>query len=381
MAQVQVQRRAAGGQGSAGDREALDAEAEHDAGCAPTPLEYGIYTIPVDYTLEELYDKWLNGDIAIPKFGRGYAWTEVQASKLIESFAMDLPVPAVFLSSDDDGKSIIIDGMQRLLTVFSYFGGSYPEGCALEGQRFKIVGINEGSRLYGKTFFELGGEDRRRLRDAILRATLVRQNGRGDGDGSGVYEVFERLSAGGARLEAQEVRSLAYAGGLGDLLCEMNGNGDWRAVLGKAGPDPGMKDVEMILRYMALFHAEAEYAQPMGGFLSRFMARRRNPGREFLEGERRRFEGTCRAVLAALGPAPFSNERGQLRPPLFDSVFVAFARSVGGGGGARPPDNAGERLEILRSDERFAGYSAGPSSATTSATRGRLRLAQEIMFE
>ncbi len=381
MAQVQVQKRAADGQGSAGEWEALDAEAEHDTGCASTPLEYGIYTIPVDYTLEELYDKWLNGDIAIPKFGRGYAWTEVQASKLIESFAMDLPVPAVFLSSDNDGKSIIIDGMQRLLTVFSYFGGSYPEGCALEGRRFKIVGINEGSRLYGKTFFELGGEDRRRLRDAILRATLVRQNGGGDGSGSGVYEVFERLSAGGARLEAQEVRSLAYAGGLGDFLCEMNKNSDWRAVLGKTGPDPGMKDVEMILRYMALFHAEAEYTQPMSGFLSRFMAKRRNPGREFLEGERRRFEGTCRAVLAALGPAPFSNERGQLQPPLFDSVFVAFARSVGGGWGARPPDNAGERLEILRSDERFAGYSAGPSSATTSATRGRLRLAQEIMFE
>lgn len=156
MAHVQAQGRAAGGRGSARDGEALDAEAERDAGCAPTPLEYGIYTIPADYTLEELYDKWLNGDIEIPKLGRGYAWTEVQASKLIESFAMDLPVPAVFLSSDDDGMSIIIDGKQRLLTVFSYFGGSCPEGCALEGRRFKIVGINEGSRLYGKTFFELG---------------------------------------------------------------------------------------------------------------------------------------------------------------------------------------------------------------------------------
>ena len=213
----------------------------------------------------------------------------------------------------------------------------------------------------------------------------MRQNGAGNGDGSGVYEVFERLSAGGARLEAQEVRSLAYPGGLGGILCEMNGNGDWRAVLGKAGPDPGMKDVEMILRYMALFHAEAEHAEPMGGFLTRFMARHKDPGREFLEGERGRFEGTCRSVPAALGPAPFSNERGQLRPPLFDSVFVAFARSAGGsgggGGGARPPDNAGERPGMLLSDERFAGYSAGPSSAAAGATRGRLRLAQEIMFE
>lgn len=380
MAQVQAQKRAAcerSGKKSGAAARDLEVEEERGQGSAPTPLAYGIYTIPADYTLETLYNKWLNRDIAIPRFERGYVWSDVQASKLIESFAMDLPVPAVFLSTGDDGRSVIIDGVQRLLTVFSYFGGSYPEGGALGGQRFKIVGINEGSRLYGKTFFELDDEDQRALKGAILRATLVRQNGAGDGDDSGMSEVFERLSAGGTRLEAQEVRSCVHAGGLADLLREVNGNRDWRSILGRPQPDTRMKDVEMILRYMALFHAEDEYAPPMKAFLSKFMAKHKSPGEAFLGEERRRFEGACSAVLSSLGPEPFDNGRGQLRLPLFDAVFVAFARS--GGAGARLPGDMKGRLEALRADQRFAEYS-GPSSATAGATRGRLRLAREILF-
>ena len=287
-------RRDAGSGGSPGMRDGTDAEdaglateAECDEDRAPTPLEYNVYTIPADYTLEELYHKWLNRDIAMPKLERRYAWTEAQASRLIESFAMDLPVPAVFLSAGDDGRSIVIDGMQRLLTVFSYFGGSYPEDSALGGRRFQIVGINEDSRLYGKTFFELGGEDQQRLKGAILRATLVRQKGADGGDDSAMCEIFERLNAGSERLEAQEIRSRVYGGGLDDLLGELNKDGSWRSILGTPLPDPRMRDRELILRCMALLHAGDEYVQPMKGFLSGFMAEHKSPGASGLPAARR----------------------------------------------------------------------------------------------
>lgn len=391
VAQVQAQKQTAAARPRGADPAGLDVhgghgvgdgslaiEAEHDEGDVPTPFEYGIYTLPADYTLEDLYNKWLNRGIAIPSLERGYAWTEERASKLIESFAMGLPVPAVFLSSGDDGKSTVIDGTQRLLTVFSYFGGSYPDDSALGGRRFEIVGINRGSRLYGKTFFELDAEDQRGLKDAILRATLVRRSGAGGGD-SGMYEIFERLSAGGAQLSAQEVRHRAYAGGLDGLIRRLNRGSDWRSILGSPLPDPRMRDAELVLRCTALFHAADEYAPPMKGFLSSFMARHKSPCDEFLDGERRRFEGACGAALAALGPRPFSNSRGQLRMPLLDSVLVAFARNAGGRGSCQPGDMKA-RFEALRSDKRFAEC-AGPSSAAASAVRGRLGLAQEILFE
>ena len=281
----------------------------------------------------------------------------------------------------DDGRSVVIDGMQRLLTVFSYFGGSHPESSALAGQRFRIVGINGDSRLHGRTLLELAEEDQCRLKDALLRATLVRR--RGAGADSAVYEICERLNSGGTQLEAQEVRSRAYGGGLDDLLDEINRDEGWRALLGMPLPDPAMRDRELVLRCIALFHEGDEYAEPMKGFLSGFMARHRSPGEGFLKEERRRFKTACSAALAALGPAPFNNSRGQLRAPLLDSVIAASARS--GGRGAYSAGRAGPigmkgRLEELRSDKRFAGY-AGPSSSTTAgAVRGGLRLAQEMLF-
>ena len=339
-----------------------------------TPLEYNIFAMPADYTLETLHQKWRNGDIEVPKFQRGYVWKPPQASKLIESFMMGLPVPPVFLATGDDEKSIVIDGMQRLVTVFSYLDGRYPEGSAYEGKKFQITGINENSRLYGKTFWDLGDDDQRRLKNAVLRATLVIQN-EPKGDNSGIYEIFERLNTGGTSLVAQEVRNCLYAGRLNNMLLKLNNDKDWRDILGKPRPDPRMKDIEMILRYMALFHAEEDYAPPMKSFLSDFMADHKNPGGEFIDREHTRFAGICRDVRNTLGSRPFSNEYGQLRMPLFDSVFVAFAHN-----GGRHPADIEERFDRLRRSEEFARYS-GKATTSIAAIRGRLRLAREILFE
>lgn len=171
------------------------------------------------------------------------------------------------------------------------------------------------------------------------------------------------------------MRSCLYAGEFADLLQRLNGDKDWRAILGRPRPDPRMKDVEMILRYTALFHAEGGYAPPVKSFLSGFMASHKNPGEEFIDGECARFASVCRTVRNALGSTPFSNEHGQLRMPLFDSVFVAFVRS-----GSRCPGDIRERFDRLRGGEEFAKY-AGKATTSVSAIKGRLRLARETLFE
>ena len=61
-----------------------------------SPPDYEISTYPADFTLEGLHAKWKAGDIEIPKFQRQFVWKQAQASKLIESFLVGLPVPAVF---------------------------------------------------------------------------------------------------------------------------------------------------------------------------------------------------------------------------------------------------------------------------------------------
>ena len=356
-----------------GPGQSVEVVQDDDMGVS-TPLEYNIFAMPADFTLETLHQKWRNGDIQIPKFQRGYVWKPSQASKLIESLMMGLPVPPVFLATGDDERSIVIDGMQRLMTIFSYLDGKYPDDSAYKGRKFQITGINEKSRLHGRTFLDLGDDDQRRLKNAVLRATIVMQNEPKDDD-SGIYEIFERLNTGGTSLAPQEVRNCLYAGGLNDMLRNLNFDKDWRAILGKPCHDPRMKDIEMILRYLALFHAEGEYSVPMKNFLSRFMATHRNPDGVFTDTENDRFAGVCRTIRNTLGDKPFNNEHGQLRMPLFDSVFVSFARNPN-----RHPADIGERFKRLRDSDEFAKHAAKATTSVT-AVRGRLRLAQEILFE
>ena len=352
----------------------LSVDEDEEGGDESTPPEYNIFSMPADYTLETLHQKCRNGDIVIPEFQRGYVWKASQASKLIESFLMGLPVPPVFLATDEDEKSVVIDGMQRLTTVFSYLDGAYPKDSGFKGKKFVIVGINRNSRLYGKAFLDLSEDDQRRLKNAVLRATIVMQN-KPTNDNSSIYEIFERLNTGGTSLAPQEVRNCVYRGGLNELLRKLNGDKDWRAILGKPRDDPRMKDREMILRYMALFHDENVYAPPMKKFLSNFMAKYKNPGDVFLDREEQRFADVTKAIRDMLGSRPFNNAYGQLRVPLFDSTFVAFARNSG-----RYPSNIKERFRQLCADLEFAKH-AEKSTTSAGAIKGRLVRTQEILFE
>ena len=90
------------------------------------PPDYEINTYPADFTLEVLHQKWKAEDIEIPSFQRQFVWKQVQASKLIESFLIGLPVPAVFLYTERKSqKFLVIDGQQRLRSIFYFFEGFF----------------------------------------------------------------------------------------------------------------------------------------------------------------------------------------------------------------------------------------------------------------
>lgn len=82
---------------------------------------YKVISYGADYTIQVLYQKLKDKSIIIPKFQRNYVWKLPQASKLIESFLIGLPVPPIFLAKDrDTQKLIVVDGNQRLKTVEAF---------------------------------------------------------------------------------------------------------------------------------------------------------------------------------------------------------------------------------------------------------------------
>ena len=202
------------------------------------PPNYRIATYPADYTLEVLYQKWRNEEIEIPDFQRNFVWKQVQSSKLIESFLVGLPVPAVFLYNDRDSqKYLVIDGQQRLKSIFYFFQGDFGEERKNRRKTFELTGINQESSYYRKTFDDLQDEDRRRLKNAVLRAFIVQQLD--PEDDTSMYHIFERLNTGGTLLANQEIRNCVYHGRFSEFLEEINEFPVWRR-----NSDIRSKDIE-----------------------------------------------------------------------------------------------------------------------------------------
>ncbi len=345
------------------------------ADAATSPAEYEIATYPADFTLQVLHSKWRQGEIVVPSFQRQFVWTQTQASRLIESFMLGLPVPSIFLYTDrKTEKFLVIDGQQRLKSVFYFFEGFF--GDEIRGRRpvFRLTGLNSSSRWSGRSFQDLKTTDEPsaiRLQNSVLRSFVVKQLN--PKDDTGVYHVFERLNTGGTLLKGQEIRNCVYDGSFNALLKDLNLNPLWRSVFGKRAPDSRMRDVELILRFLALHEAASDYFKPMKDFLSHFMSENRAIDAQRLAAIRFIFERTVSNLNAALGPKPFHLHRG-INTAVFDAVTVALAD-------ARPHQLSAAResfAKLVRSPE----FMQLTSTATTDveAVKSRLAIARGALL-
>jgi len=335
------------------------------------PPDYQIGTYPADFTLEVLHQKWKAKEIRIPEFQRSFVWKQVQASKLIESFLVGLPVPAVFLHNERVSQYFfVIDGQQRLKSIFYYFEGYF--GAETGGQRrvFRLTGLSPESRFGGKAFEELREEDQRRLKNAVLRAFIVQQLD--PDDDTSMYHIFERLNTGGTLLTNQEIRNSVCHGSFVEFLTRVNREPMWRAILGKDVPDTRKKDVELLIRFFAMRDISG-YNKPMKDFLTKFMRKNRGPSGEALARSEEVFMQTCKQIVNTLGEKPF-HVRAGLNASVFDAVMVAFSNHL-----ESIPGDVTERYKRLLADSEF---DEGTRQATTDkdTVQQRFRKAQAVLF-
>ncbi len=337
------------------------------------PPDYHISTYPADFTLEVLHQKWKSTDeeILIPDFQRGFVWKQVQASKLIESFLVGLPVPAVFLYSERRSqKFFVIDGQQRLKSIFYFFEGYF--GPEISGARrvFRLTGLSPESPFVGKTFDDLRDEDKRRLRNSVLRAFIVQQLD--PSDDTSMYHIFERLNTGGTLLTNQEIRNCVYHGDFIRFLNEENAYPAWRRILGKNEPDTRRKDIELLVRFFAMRDIAA-YKKPMKDFLSKFMRKNRDASAEALRASREIFQRTCDEVVTSLGERPFHIRAG-LNAAVFDAVMTAFSNRPS----ALPEDIRGRYKHLIK-DVNFEKRTRD-STTDVDTVKERLNQAETVLF-
>lgn len=306
----------------------LEENESETADLESAPQAYEVITYPADFTLEGLVSKFKRKTLTIPGFQRSYVWNIKQASRLIESFLLGLPVPSIFLFTDDqNNEQLVIDGQQRLMTVYYFFEGYFGDPNS-QGKRliFKLTGLNENSPYYNKTYKDLEETDTaafNKLNDSVLRAFIIKQVA--PYGNTSIYHIFERLNTGGTHLVGQEIRNCVYHGNFNDLLCELNQYDNWRKIFGSQAPHKRQKDIELILRFFSFYENLDSYTRPIKDFMSNYMGDNQNISPQRIEELSNLFKETVDIVLFSLGEKPFHIWSG-FNIAAFDAIFTITAR-------------------------------------------------------
>ena len=228
------------------------------------PFTFTITAYGADYPVDSIVKRIEANDIIVPRFNwedpgseivgfqREYVWPRKKADRFIESLLLGLPVPGIFLVKENSGRFLVLDGHQRLFSLHAYYQG------IIDKEEYRLEDVQD--RFRGKRYRDLDIEDRRRLDDSIIHATVIRQDEPSE-DQSSIYMIFERLNTGGVNLQPQEIRVALYHGELVRVLRTLNENRSWRRLYGKKSRR--LKDMEMILRFFAFFYYGSSYRSPM----------------------------------------------------------------------------------------------------------------------
>ena len=88
--------------------------------------EYDITASPNDFNVMTLHSFVDSGSVRIPGFQRDFVWDIGRSSRLIESLILGLPVPQLFLYEQERNKFLVIDGQQRLMSIYYFIKKRFP---------------------------------------------------------------------------------------------------------------------------------------------------------------------------------------------------------------------------------------------------------------
>jgi len=211
------------------------------------PSRQKIYTDKGDPEIESLYGKYKRGKLTLqPDFQRHFVWDKKKCSRLIESAFLDIPLPVIYLSEEKNGKEYIIDGQQRLTAFFSFIDGNF-----LNGEAFRLTGLKVFKELNKKLFKELDEELQDKIKYCKIRTITFKRESNPDLK----FEIFERLNTGAVSLNYQELRNCIYRGPYNNLLKTLSQDKDFMYLLRLKNPEKRMRDIELVSRFAAFYHA------------------------------------------------------------------------------------------------------------------------------
>lgn len=301
-----------------------------------------------------------------PDFQRAFVWDLTKQSRLIESILIRIPLPAFYIDATDQVSWNVVDGLQRLTTMYKY--------C--REQKFALSGLQFLAELEGLKFDDLPPQYKILIEDdtPLLFYNLM--------PGTPVlakYTIFSRVNTGGMQLTPQEIRHALSQGKSTKLLQRLAVSNDFRSATDGVVESLRMSDRELILRALAFMHLGIDAYKEFNE-LDRFLlhamdklnglsdTKLRKMEREFVESLKK-----VRAIFGRYAFRKFTHKYGR-RSPLNKALFEAWIVNVRNYDQAILEANKDRIIDkfinLLTSGDSFSrSISSGTSSSSAVSTR------------
>ena len=347
------------------------ADAADDADIAPTsnaPQDVYPTTVNVsadDSSVYELRRQYEKGRINLaPKFQRHNVWNTKQKSELIESILMGIPLPIMYFFQNKEGINQVIDGKQRLTTLFDFLDN-----------KFSLSELSVLSNLKSKKFSDLSGIQQGKIEDYKLSINVIKP----PTPDRIKFDIFDRVNRGGTRLNNQEMRNAIYQGKATDLLEVLKNSNNFKNATDNSIRQRVMKDSYMISRFLAfylwrkklLIDAEnnlIEYRSDIDNFLGKTMEFLNNCTDSQLSELATTFEKAMENSFSVLGDNGFrvstyleKERRTSVSMALFECLayLFTFEQSI------LNPEQTKAKIKQLFSDQEFLSAVTTPVDSST----------------
>ena len=236
-----------------------------------------VHTQSLDISFNELADMVKEGELDIsPDYQRLFMWSEGARSRFIESLLLEMPVPPIYVVEEEEGKKLLIDGLQRLSSFLHFRGllnAQHLRPPVQKGDLLVLQDCDIIKTLNGKTYDDLGTALQIKLKRSFVRVEVVRKGS----NPKFKYYMFKRLNTGGARLTDQQLRNCTIRlldPTFNDFIIRLaNENQNFKTCISTISEEQtyGAYDKELVLRYFALKNWLPKFKHDVDDFMTEYM--------------------------------------------------------------------------------------------------------------
>ena len=315
--------------------------------------EYPIDTLLIRHELRTVFEvvRRIKRDdfVMDPDFQRDFIWPIDKQSKLIESVLMRIPLPVFYLAEDENGKVVVVDGLQRLTTFQRFVDGEFN------------LRLPKHEELNDKYFENLGPKLQNRIEDCNLILYVIDSKA----PERTRLDIFERVN-GGVPLTRQQMRNCLFMG-QGTKFLKGEANTDmFLDATGRSLRTHTMRDREFVNRFCAFqIFTYKEYRGDMDDFLARSLSRMNKMSHEDLAELSAEFQAGLKHNFLVFGKHAFRKHydpdagRSVLNASLWDVMSTGLSHYPETLVASRAPDLREGFFDLMYDDEFIASITYG----------------------